>query len=175
MKRIVFIACLLLSCLAVRALIPITHDFTTDAGTKLTWRNSVYTVGYYDEDGVVYTCTNATFTTSGSPATFYINMSYNGIVEVSQISGLRSFTIQHNTVPDGIGMNILISTDGAKWSLIPEAQLSRQNSYIEATGLNGDYYIKLQNTHGSAVRILQLNYQTEPEPESCRCLRVVVN
>ena len=74
-------------------------------------------------------------------------------------------------------MSVEISTDNVTYTAIPEGQLNRQSTFVEASGLSGDYYIRLTNTYtpNTHIYVTIMDYQTEPEPESCRCLRVVVN
>jgi len=174
MKRIVFIACLLLSCLAMHGVVTTSHVFnSTDPANKI-----VSFAGSYKQatmtDGTLYTCSEGASFASG-PGGVCISLPSSGIVVVSPArQGLRSFTIRHTS--NTVTMDIWVSTDGSTWT--PATDLGTRNNTngaIEITGLNGNYFVKFRNTTGPAFYVTEMDYQTEQEPESCRCLRVVVN
>lgn len=175
MKRIVFIACLLLSCLAMHGVVTTSHVFnSTDPANKIVSFADNYKQATMT-DGTLYTCSGAEF---ANVSGICIDIPRNGVVVVSPArQGLRSFTVTHNSLSGGANMSVEISTDNVTYTAIPEGQLNRQSTFVEASGLSGDYYIRLTNTYtpNTHIYVTIMNYQTEPEPESCRCLRVVVN
>ena len=115
-------------------------------------------------DGTVYTCgSNASLSADLGPV--YVKLQNNGSVQVSPAkTGLREVWVNHTS--GNISLNIYTSTDGSSWH---KEAVTTQSGVVKATGINGDYLVKIENKSGSTVYITEVDYYTE----SCHCLRVV--
>jgi len=174
MKRSLYIVCLVLLSIAARGTdyVPTTHYFQNMVPSQLLFTNNSHT-GTVPSDGTVYDCANgAVFESYNSQVCIKIPRNDEVIISPAK-ERLSHFVVHHNAIGSELSqVQISISTDGENWTVVPDEQLIKYTNSIEATSLNGDYYIKLKNKYSTNAKIVYINeivYYTS----SCHCLRVV--
>lgn len=164
MKRSIFIVCLLILSLVARG---VEHHFNDAAGTTLTWKNSDYTIGYMS-DGTIYTCRGGAyvkFVNKAEAGGICIDMkAYGDSVIISPAKrGLQEMNIYHYP-SSAVTMQVAVSTDSISWSPVSSTQ---KTGYVEVTGLNGNYFVKLKRTGGSEFYITGITYTLSDPCPNC--------
>lgn len=174
-KRIVGIVCLLMVCLLGGAR-DVEHNFHDDSGTtpkKLTWENTNYKIGYYD-DGTVYTCLG------GSTFAFYnqicilIPSGDSVIVSPARVQ-LKELEIY---LMSAMNMAVSVSADSVTW--VPIGNVGRlgtnRTDFYWWDSMRGNYYISLKNVGSGPAYIYKIDYlyHDAPDPESCNCFPAVL-
>ena len=167
MKRSVFIGCLLLLSLAARGYDNTTHNFNTatSAVMTLTSGNKIGTMS----DGTIYSCMkNATFTINSDAGGLCIKLIQGDSVIISPPKvGLRELIVNH--YPSNIVLQVAISTDSLTWTPVGV----QRTSSVRATGLSGDYYVKIKNTFSPKTEIYVYAVDYWTEPQNCNCFPYV--
>lgn len=153
----------------------ITHDFNTDSGKTLRYKDATYKVGIYDADGIVYTCKGgAGFgkRTNTDPISIIIPQ-HDSVIISPAITGLTEMRVSISYGSATFG--IKVSTDSINW--VDQGTYSATtSSQAKITLSKGNYYVSIKNVTrpSSDAYVRRMYYLYDPVEDTCdNCFPVV--
>jgi hypothetical protein len=149
------------------------HDDTKTTPKKLTWKNTNYKIGYYD-DGTVYTCLGgSTFAVYNTKICISIPSGDSVIVSPARVQ-LKELEVYPMSAAS---LAVSVSTDSVTWVPIGSVgRLGPTTEYYWWDSMRGNYYISIKNVGRGTAYISKIDYlyHDTPDPESCNCFPAVL-